>query len=184
MAKKIAYKDKLLTLYPFLTEKSGIYILTRYENDFKYAYVGQAKHLLTRLAEHLMGYEQWIDKSIKKHKLFSKQNPNGWNIAVFECSEEQLNELETFYIKEYANKGYQLRNKTSGSQGVGKFGIADNKEAKGYRDGVKFGEEKCLKKIKEYFDKYLEFSIKGKTNKIKERKFEELKEILGGTDEN
>jgi hypothetical protein len=71
-----------------------------------------------------------------------------------------------------------------GSQGVGKFGIADKKEAKGYRDGVKFGEEKCLKKIKEYFNKYLDFTIKGKTNKIKERKFEVLKEILGGTDEN
>ena len=49
-------------------EDSGIYVFTRQENGFKYAYVGQAKHILTRLAQHLNGY-QHIDLSIKNTAL-------------------------------------------------------------------------------------------------------------------
>ena len=48
-----------------LKDESGIYILTRYDdNGFKFAYVGQAKKVLTRLAEHPMGYKQHIDFSL------------------------------------------------------------------------------------------------------------------------
>ena len=74
-------KDRILKVNSTVTEESGIYILTREdENGFKYAYIGQAKHTLTRLAQHLQGY-QHIDLSIKKHKLFDKEkNPQGWNI--------------------------------------------------------------------------------------------------------
>lgn len=183
IAKKQRYKSMALKHFPFLRNTSGIYIFTRYEGNFKYAYVGQAKNLLERTVSHLMGYNQHIDKSLKKHKLYSIDNPTGWQMTIFECEESQLNELETKFIEEYANKGYQLRNKTSGSQGKGKFGIADNKEAKGYRDGVEYGKKKILDEIKVFFDKYLDFVIKGKPNKIKERKFEELKRLLGGTNE-
>ena len=49
-------KERLLKLNPRLNERSGIYFLTRIdENGFKYAYVGQAKNLLQRLASHLSG---------------------------------------------------------------------------------------------------------------------------------
>ena len=41
-------KQRLLKVFPDLTEDSGIYFLTRQENGFKYAYIGQAKHILTR----------------------------------------------------------------------------------------------------------------------------------------
>lgn len=34
------------------------------ENGFRYAYIGQAVHILTRLAQHLVGY-QHIDLSLK-----------------------------------------------------------------------------------------------------------------------
>ena len=61
-------KQRILAVCSNVTETSGIYILIREENGFKYAYVGQAKHLLTRLAQHLSGY-QHIDLSIKKHGL-------------------------------------------------------------------------------------------------------------------
>ena len=40
-------KRKLLAVNPNLNEESGIYFLTREdENGFKYAYIGQAKHIL------------------------------------------------------------------------------------------------------------------------------------------
>lgn len=115
-AKAIEAKNKkrLLEVNPHLNEGSGIYFLTRTdENGFKYAYVGQAVHILTRLAQHMVGY-QHIDLSIKKHGLYSKQNQNGWKIDFNSYPEVVLNEMEQLFIKEYADRGYQLRNKTSG----------------------------------------------------------------------
>lgn len=65
-------KKKLLEVEPRLDDKSGIYFLTRTdENGFKYAYIGQAKHILTRLSQHMVGY-QHIDLSIKKHGFYSR----------------------------------------------------------------------------------------------------------------
>lgn len=177
------YKEQLKKDF-LLNDDAGIYVFTRHENGFKYAYVGQAKHILTRVVQHIMNYDQHIDKSLKKHKLYSSDNRNGWFITGVNCDESKLNELEQKGIKSYANNGFQMLNKTSGSQGSEKFGITQNKESKGYRQGVAYGELKTKKVIKQFFDKYLDFVIKPKSNKIKERKFEEFKEFLGGTDEN
>lgn len=174
-------KERWLKLDSTIPDTSGIYILTREENGFKYAYIGQAKHILTRLAEHLKGF-QHIDLSIKNHKLYSKSNPCGWKIEYIRYKESELDDKEQYFIKMYANAGYQLRNKTAGGQSDGKFGIADNKESKGYYDGIKQGEKKTKEKVKTYFDKYLDFSIKGKPNKIKERKFQEFEDFLGNKD--
>ena len=41
-------KERVLALHPSVPETSGIYIFYRRENGFKYAYVGQAKHILSR----------------------------------------------------------------------------------------------------------------------------------------
>ena len=64
--------------YYDLKDESGIYILTRYDdNGFKFAYVGQAKKVLTRLAGHPMGYKQHIDFSLRKHGIgapFAKED--------------------------------------------------------------------------------------------------------------
>lgn len=140
-------KRRWLNVNPALVEASGIYILTREdENGFKYAYVGQAKHILTRLAQHLVGY-QHIDLSLKKHKLWDKDNPHGWRVIYFTYPEHLLNEKEQEFIKQYAEFGYQLRNKTSGSQGKGKTGIANNKPSKGYYDGVKQGRSNLSKEL-------------------------------------
>ena len=88
------------------------------------------------------GY-QHIDLSLKKHGLFDDTKPNGWKLICFEYPIDELDEKEQYYIKLYANDGYQLRNKTSGSQGEGKHGINDNKPAKGYYDGKKAGLPRC-----------------------------------------
>lgn len=177
--KAIEYKNKrrILKLCPEATEKSGIYIFLREEDGFKYAYIGQAKHLLTRLAGHLKGY-QHIDLSIKKHGFWSEDNPTGWKLICFCYPESELDAKEQYYIKLYANAGYQLRNKTSGGQGEGKHGIADNKPAKGYYDGKKQGYRDAQKFVANLFDKHLKYSQKSdKPNKNQEkaiRKFEEF----------
>lgn len=169
---------KLLTVNNQLNNDSGIYILTRMdEQGFKFAYVGQARHILDRLASHLTGY-QHIDLSIKKHGFKSDNNPYGYAIDFINCEVDQLDELEKQYIKKYADAGYQLRNKTLGGQGSGKNGLDNNKSAKGYYDGLKQGYANAIKDIKLLFDKYLIVNIKGVSNKIKERKLMEFYEII------
>ena len=87
-------KQKWLALNPRLDESSGIYILTRQdENGFRYAYVGQAKRILTRLSQHLSGY-QHIDLSLKSHGLYSEDNPYGWVVYTQHCPLDRLNEEE------------------------------------------------------------------------------------------
>ena len=173
-------KKKLIEVNPKLDDKSGIYFLTRVDEDgFKYAYIGQAKHILTRLAQHLVGY-QHIDLSLKKHELYAEDNPFGWKVNFLHFPESQLNEKEQHYIKEYALNGYQLRNKTSGSQGVGKSQIDDYRPQKGYRDGLEQGRKNLAKELKHIIDKHLVVSIKPEkaNNKVSIKAFEKFREIL------
>lgn len=152
-------KQRILAVCPDIPETSGIYFLTREENGFKYAYIGQAKHLLTRLAQHLNGY-QHIDLSIKKHGLKSANNPCGWDIWFERYPENELDEWEQKYIRAYATKGYQLRNKTGGSQGEGKHGLDDQKSPKGYYDGLKQGYKNGQKFVANLFEKHLTVATK------------------------
>ena len=173
-------KRKLLTVNPNLNEESGIYFLTREdENGFKYAYIGQAKHILTRLAQHMVGYNQHIDLSLKSHGLFSKENPYGWNVSFANTSEEVLDDMEQRYIKEYA-VGFQLLNKTSGSQGSGKKKIGEYKPTKGYRDGLKQGRINLARELSSIAEKHLKIEIRDvkKNNKISQKQFEKFKELL------
>lgn len=167
---------------PNINDKSGIYILTRYDNGFKYAYVGQAVKVWSRLSDHLNGY-QHIDLSIKKHKFYSSDNPTGWKIAFFNCPTADLDRLEQEYIMKLANQGYQLRNKTSGSQGEGKQGFDTAKQPKTYTEGKVYGYKKALSEIAVLFDKYLNVSTK-KDNAICNRKLQEFIELIKGEEEN
>ena len=94
-----------------LTINSGIYMFYRTnENGERCFYVGQAKNLLQRTAEHLMGKKQHIDKSIYVHKLYSEDNPTGWKLRVLiNCREEDLDHFEKFYID--FNKQQGVKNK-------------------------------------------------------------------------
>ena len=163
-------KRILLDLYPSLDDQSGIYFITRIdENGIRYAYIGQARKILTRLAQHLTGY-QHIDMSMKKHGLYSSTNPNGWKIGYLHFPVRELDEKEKFYIKKYADKGYQLRNKTAGGQGEGKTQIDAYKPSKGYRDGLKQGYKNASRDIAHLFSKHLNVSIKSdKPNKVQEK---------------
>lgn len=178
-------KKRLLEVNPKLDEESGIYFLTRIdENGFKYAYIGQAVHILTRLSQHLVGY-QHIDLSLKKHKLYSKSNPCGWKIGFLHFPKSELDKQEQHYIKAYADYGYQLRNKTSGSQGEGKAQIDDYKPSKGYRDGIQQGRKNLAKELSHIAEKHLKIEIREdkRYNKVSQKQYEKFMDLLKVGDE-
>ena len=180
-------KKRLLEVNPKLDEESGIYFLTRIdENGFKYAYIGQAVHILTRLAQHLVGY-QHIDLSLKKHKLYSKSNPCGWKIGFLHFPKSELDKQEQHYIKAYADYGYQLRNKTSGSQGEGKAQIDDYKPSKGYHDGIQQGKKVLARELSSIAKKHLIIRLKPEKehNKVSQKQYEKFMDSLkaGESDE-
>ena len=183
-AKKKRNEERIKKLCPDIQPRPGIYLFYRIsEQGFKNCYVGQATtNLLQRTASHLDGFDTYIDKSIRKHGLYDAvKNPFGYKLKILcYCSKEECNQKEVDYIKQYADEGWQLKNVTGGSQGEGKFGINENKSSKGYYEGIARGRVKTLKEIRVFFDKYLDYSIKGKPNKIKERKLLEFGELLKG----
>lgn len=180
----IQYKDRrrLLEINPTLTDESGIYILKREDEEgFKYAYIGQAKHVLSRLVQHLSGY-QHIDLSIRKHGFWKlEDNPYGWKISAFRCDLEELDDLEKEYIKLYADRGYQLRNKTSGSQHEGKSQIDAYKPPKGYRDGLEQGRKNLARDLQHIINKHLVVQLRPEkqNNKVSQRQLDKFWELLG-----
>ena len=169
--------QRLKKLNPELDNKSGIYFLTRNEPQI---YIGQARHLDERLASHLSGYEQHIDRLLKAHGLYSENNPYGYKVNFLHYPESKLDEMEQYYIQLYAEKGWSLKNKTAGSQGVGKVKIAEFKPAKGYRDGISQGRKTMAREISHIIDTHLTVQIRdGKQhNKVSQRAFEKFKRLL------
>ncbi len=174
--------ERLLKVNPDLDNESGIYFLTRTdENGFRYAYIGQAVHILTRLAQHLVGY-QHIDLSLKKHGLYAGNNPYGWKIGFLHFPKQELDKQEQHYIKAYADYGYQLRNKTSGSQGEGKTKIDDYRPAKGYRDGLEQGKKNLARELSSIAEKHLKIEIRDdkKHNKVSQKQYEKFMSLMNG----
>lgn len=176
-------EKRLLKLNPKLDEQSGIYFFIRKsEQNENEIYVGQSVNILQRCVSHLSGYEQYIDKSLKAHKLYDAvKNPHGYKLEFLHFPREQLDEKEQYYIKLYSDKGWILKNKTSGSQGKGKEKIAEYKPSKGYRQGVEFGKKSLAKELKHIIDTHLTVTLKqGKeTNKVSQRALEKFWELLG-----
>ena len=112
--------------------------------------------------------------------MYSVENIYGWKIGFIYYPVERLDEMEQYHIKEYARNGYQLRNKTTGSQGKGKQQLDEYKPAKGYYDGLKQGRKALAKELSTIIEKHLEISLKqGKEgNKISLKQFEKFKELL------
>lgn len=171
---------KLLSVNSKLDNGSGIYFLTRVdaETGIKFSYVGQALHIKNRMLQHMVGY-QHIDLSIRKHGLYSEDNPSGWNINFIHFPKEELNEKERYYITLYAQNGYQSRNKDTGG-GAGKQELGERKQTKGYYDGLVQGYKNAIKEINHIIDKHLVVSIKPEkaNNKVSIKAFEKFKEIL------
>lgn len=173
-------RDRILAVNPHMDEKSGIYFLTRKDEDgFRYAYIGQAVNLLSRLAGHLKGY-QHIDLSIKSHGLYSTDNIYGWKIGFMHYPAEELDKWEQYWIKKYADGGYQLRNKTAGGQGDGKKQIAEYRPGKGYRDGLTQGRINLAKELANIADKHLVIGLKPEkqNNSISQKQYQKFMELL------
>lgn len=180
-AVKAKNKKRLLDVNPHLTEEPGIYFLTRRdENEFKFAYIGQAVNVLDRLCSHLSGYQQWIDLSIRKHGLFdAEKNPYGWHVNALYYPKKDLDEKERLWIKRYADEGYQLRNVSTGGQGEGKGVLDSNKPQKGYRQGIDAGYRKASKEVSHLFDLHLDYKAKSdKPNKNQEKAAEKFQDFL------
>lgn len=176
-------KKRLLKLNPKLNDKSGIYFLLREdENGFKFAYVGQAKSVLQRLASHLVGYEQHIDLSLRKHKLYSEDNPYGWRVEFLNFPESQLDEKEKYYIKLYADNGYQLRNVSIGGQGGNRDSgsIGDRKAPKGYLQGIQQGRKNLARELSNIAEKHLKIELREDkaNNKVSQKQYEKFMDLL------
>lgn len=170
---KAQNEKKIKNLCPDATHKSGIYCFHREdENGFKYAYVGLAtKSVLSRCAEHLSGYTQHIDRSIKAHKLYDEENPYGWKLDILcFCPAEECNEKEQFYIKKVHQSGRQLLNVTGGSQGKGKFNISENRATKGYLQGLANGYMNARKDIAHLFKLHLDYTAKRQPPTVNQQK--------------
>ena len=177
-------KKKLLKLNPELNDESGIYFFLRTdENGFRFAYIGQAVKILTRLASHMTGYEQHIDLSLRKHKLYDEQkNPHGWRVEFLNFPESELDEREKYYIKLYADKGYQLRNVSLGGQGENRASgsIGERKPPKGYIQGIQQGKKVLARELSNIAEKHLKIEIREdkKNNKVSQKQFEKFKELM------
>ena len=177
-------RKRLLKINPKLNDRSGIYFLLREdENGFKYAYIGQAKSVLQRLASHLVGYEQHIDLSLRKHKLYDKEkNPCGWRVEFLNFPESQLDEKEKYYIKLYADNGYQLRNVSLGGQGENRASgsIGERKAPKGYLQGIQQGKKVLARELSNIAEKHLKIELRADkaNNKVSQKQYEKFMDLL------
>lgn len=177
LAKQKSYEGQVKRACPSINNRSGIYILTRVnENDENCFYVGQAKHLLQRMCGHMIGY-QHIDLSLKKHHLANEYNPDGWHLDVFECPESELDQREREYITKYLEMGYITYNHTTGGQGEGKEALGETKSPKTYRDGLKQGYKNAVRDINNCM-KWLETYVPEDTPSSKLRYAEKAREKL------
>ena len=177
-------KKRLLKVNPKLNERSGIYFLLREdENNFKYAYIGQARSVLQRLCSHMAGYKQHIDLSLRKHKLYDKEkNPYGWRVEFLNFPKSQLDEKEKYYIKLYADAGYKLRNVSLGGQGENRASgsIGERKAPKGYMQGIQQGKKVLARELSSIAEKHLKIEIREdkKNNKVSQKQYEKFMDLL------
>lgn len=174
-------RERLLKVNPNLNDRSGIYFLTRTdENDISYFYIGQAVNIIQRMCGHLTGY-QHIDLSVKKRGFYSEENPYGWKLNFINYPKSELDKMEQYWILEYTKRGYQCRyNKTAGGQGEGKEKINEFKPSRGYRDGLKQGKKNLARELSSIAEKHLKIEIREdkKHNKISQRQYEKFMDLL------
>lgn len=182
-AKHNRQREQLLAINPKLNDRPGIYFLLRTdEAGFKFGYIGQSRAVLTRLISHLNGYQQHIDLSLRKHKLWSEKNPYGWRVEFINCPIDKLDDLEKKYIKKYADAGYQLRNSSLGGQGSNRASgeISERKPPKGYKQGVRQGKKQLARSLKDIIDKHLDVQLKPekKNNKVSKKQEQKFWDML------
>lgn len=179
-AMKAERERQIKSICPDIPYRSGIYVFYRDDDTgLRMAYCGQAVNLCERCASHLSEYDH-IGLSLKKRGFYSSDNPYGWKLLFEECGREELDKNEKITILQFANRGFQLYNKTSGSQGNGKQQIAEYKPAKGYHDGIKQGKKNLARELSHIIDTHLTVEIRPEKehNKVSQKAFEKFKGLL------
>lgn len=178
-AMKKSREERIKKLCPSIPYSPGIYAFYRTdETEIRRAYVGQALSLCERCAAHLAEYDH-IALSLKKHGLYSKENPYGWKLQYKRCSKDELDEREIATIKAFADSGFQLYNISAGGQGTGKKAIQEYKQPKTYRQGIQQGRKNSSKEIAHLFEKHLNYSTKNDPpTKNQQKAVEKLEDFL------
>lgn len=144
--------------------------------------------MLQRLTSHLVGYEQHIDLSLRKHKLYSEDNPYGWRVEFLNFPESQLDEKEKYYIKLYADNGYQLRNVSIGGQGGNRDSgsVGERKAPRGYLQGIQQGRKNLARELSNIAEKHLKIELRADkaNNKVSQKQYEKFMDLLKGDESN
>lgn len=175
-------ESQIRQVCPTINHRSGIYFYTRVDiadPTKKACYIGKSVDILSRCISHQQGWKQRIDQSIRKRGYYSDKNLGGWKLNFLNFPVDQLDEKEAFYIDMYKNANYEMYNVESGGT-TGKTLINERKPSKTYRDGIVQGQKSTKAKVQTYFTKYLDYSVKLPSTKIKEKKFAEFKQFLEG----
>lgn len=98
----------------------GIYKITNLINNK--CYIGQSIHIEKRFAQHKSPYEIERDKEKPLYKAFLKYGIENFSFEILEeCSSEELNEKEKFYIEKYksltSQNGYNILSGGEGNHG-------------------------------------------------------------------
>ena len=112
--------------------------------------------------------------------IYRSKNMGCMQTITLVAGKSELDKQEQHYIKAYADYGYQLRNKTSGSQGEGKAQIDDYKPSKGYRDGIQQGRKNLARELSNIAKKHLKIELREDkaNNKVSQKQFEKFNELL------
>lgn len=179
-AKKAEREGRIKKICPDIPYSSGIYVFYRDdETGLHMAYCGQAVSLCERCASHLAEYDH-IGLSLKKRGFYSTDNPYGWKLIFKTCPKKDLDENEKLTIKQFANKGYQLYNVSSGGQGKGRTQIGEYRPQKGYRDGILQGKKMLARDLSNIISKHLTVNLKPEKqgNKVSQKQLEKFNELL------
>ena len=111
-----------------------------------------------------------------------EKNPYGWRVEFLNFPESQLDEKEKYYIKLYADKGYQLRNVSLGGQGENRDSgsIGERKAPKGYLQGIQQGRKNLARELSNIAEKHLKIELRADkaNNKVSQKQYEKFKELL------
>ena len=179
-AMKAEREKRIKAICPGIPYSSGIYAFYRTdEAGIRRAYVGQAVNLCERCASHLAEYDH-IALSLKKHGLYSEDNPYGWKLAFKTCPKSDLDEREVATIKSFADDGFQMYNITAGSQSTGKLVTGQYKPPKTYRQGIQAGKLSLARELSSIAEKHLKIEIREdkKNNKVSQKQFEKFMELM------
>ena len=185
-ARKAECERRIKEVCPTCPERPGIYAFYRtdQETGLRFCYIGQAsKSILARCAQHLQEYDH-IALSLKKRGFYNAtDNAGGWMLTYWDCPVGGLNEAEQTVIKTWADNGYQLFNRTGGSQGNGKVVFDNKRQSKTYREGLAQGYTNARREVAHWFSLHLNVSMK-KPTKNAEKALAKFEKFINLEEEN